>query len=124
MQVYINNNEPPAFSCIHANLYFPQAHTCMTLQAVSYSILYPAAAHAEAGLSAEFLSTSCSHCHSPARPAPLLLPETWLNTATPSTWALDANYCPTSLILPSCPAHLFIFIMPENRVCRPKSKSR
>ena len=109
MQVYINSKEPPAFSCIHANLYFPQAHTYTTLQAVSCSILYPAAVHSEVTLSRVSqcelrpLSLICQTCSTP-------LPETWLNTATPSMWALDANYYPTSLILPFCLAHLLMFI--------------
>lgn len=50
---------------------------------------------------AAVLSLTCQTCST-------VLPRTGLSTATPSMWTLDANYCPTSLILPSCPAHLLI----------------
>lgn len=55
----------------------------------------------KASVWAAALSLTCQTCST-------LLPRTGLSTATPSMWALDANYCPTSLILPSCPAHILI----------------
>lgn len=96
--------EPPAFSCAHTHLYSPQAHAswpCRLLFADLRGRLLRGQTWPSASVWAAVLSLTCQTCST-------VLPRTGLSTATPSTWTLDANYCPTSLILPSCPAHLLI----------------
>lgn len=118
MPVY-TNKDPPAFSCNHANLYFPQAHTCMMLQVVSYSICYSATPRNEARLpgsiSVQAAATSthlpdllhsaaqnlAKHCHT-------------FNVGT------GCKLLPYFLDPPFLPSSTFIFIMPE--VHSPKSR--
>lgn len=123
MQVYINNKEPPAFSCIHANLYFPQAHTCATLQVVSCSILYSATACSKARLPGSIsVQTAATSTHLPD-----LLHSAAQNLAKHCHTFNVGTGCkllPYFLDPPFLPSSPFIFIMLENRVHSPKSKSR
>lgn len=123
MQVYINNKEAPAFSCIHANLNFPQAHTRMTLQVVSCSILGSATAHSEARHGG---STSVQAAATSTHLLDLLLSaaQNLAKHCHTSNVGTGCKLMPYFLDPPFLPSSPFLFITPENRVHSPKSKSR